>query len=387
MSKGEDYFGDVSLDSGLNDTEDGIDISEFINGPEDDKDEAKDKDDGPEGPDDEDDKDDDKNKKTADITDGVDASEFEKDIDNTKDKKNSVDDDSSSDNSSSPLQLLHTTLLEEGVIDAEEGVEIESSKQLLDAIRKKIESNEFADMNDDQKLYVEALRSGIPEADIKENQQNIKALNNITSEAIEANPELRKTLITQGLIAEGLTEAKAIKSANRIVEAGDDLEEAKDAYATLKTIEGSRIANETKKLREEAKNDEESSKAKLAKIKTNVLKTEEFIKGIKANSSTRAKVYETMTKVVAHDKEGNPLNALNAARHKDPEEMEKMESYLFHLTDGFKNFSVFKNKLKSNSIKELDKQLKSTQTGGGTSKSVSAQNGGGLSAALDNLTL
>ena len=383
MSKGEGLFDNVDLDLGSDEMDQGVDVSEFEGTADvgDNDDVSDDTDSSSEG--------EDENKEADVDNDEFDSAEFEKDSNSPvgDEDNNSVDDNSSADNSSSPLQLIASTLQAEGVIDLEEGEEITSSKQILDAVRSKIEKNEFADLNEDQKLYVEALREGIPEADVRQNQQNIKALNGISDEAIESNEELRKTLITQGLIAEGLSEAKAVRSANRIIEAGDDLEEARDAYKALKEIEGSRIAKETARLREEAVSNKEKEANKLAALKTNILETEEFIKGIKVNSSTREKVFNTMTKIVAHDKHGNPLNAINAARHKDPEGMEKMESYLFNLTNGFTDFKVFKNKMKSSSIKELDAQLKGTQVGGGSSKSVSKQNQGGLAGAIGNLKL
>jgi hypothetical protein len=383
MSKGEDLFGGVDLNFGSDEMDDGVDVSEFEEGANVDTvdDVSDDVDSSSESKD--------ENEEVVVNNDEFDSAEFEKDNSSQEsdEDNNSVDDDSSADNSSSPLQLIASTLQAEGVIDLEEGEKITSSKQILDAVRSKIEKNEFADLNEDQKSYIEALREGIPEADIKQNQQNIRALNGITDEAIESNEELRKTLITQGLIADGLSEAKAIKSANRIMEAGDDLEEARDAYKTLKEVEGSRIAKDTSRLKEEAVKNKEVDAVKLASLKTNILETEEFIKGIKVNSSTREKVFNTMTKIVSHDKEGNPLNAINAARHKNPEQMEKMESYLFNLTNGFTDFKIFKNKMKSSSIKELDSQLQGTQAGGGSSKSVSKQNQGGLAGAIGNLKL
>lgn len=382
MSKGEDLFDNI--DANL-DSDEGVDVNEFINPPEGDNNNS-----GNEPPANEPDGDEGGNPDggTNDNVDntGVDTSEFEKDLENTG-NNNSVDDDSSADNSSSPLQLIASTLHAEGVIDLEEGTEITSSQQILDAARKKIKSNEFADLNDDQKQYVEALRAGIPEEVVKQNFNNINALNNITPEAIENNENLRRTLITQSLIAEGLSEAKATKSANRIVEAGEDVEEAQEAYNSLKTIESKRISDETAKLKQDAADKKVKDAEKLASIKTTVLEREEFIPGFKANSSTREKVYQTMTKVVGHDEQGNALNAINAARHENPEEMEMIESYLFNITNGFKDFTTLKGKLKTNSVKELDKKLQGTQSGGGTSKSVSKQAGGGLAAAIDNLKI
>jgi hypothetical protein len=379
MSKGEDLFEDVDLDAVLNDSDEGVDTSEFTQEPgsEDDSDNEENPPANEQG--------DDEDSDTPPEEDGVDTSEFEKDI-NT-DNKNSVDDNPSADDSSSPLQLIASTLQAEGVIDLKEGEEITSSKQILDAVRSKISENEYADMNDDQKTYVEALRAGIPDEVIKQNFNNIKALNGITPEAIEGNEDLRRTLITQGLIAEGLSEAKAVKSANRIVEAGDDLEEAKEAYSSLKSIESKRVHNETERLKTEAKNKAAEDSEKLKALKTKVLETEEFIPAFKTNSATREKVYNLMTKVAGHDKEGNPLNAINMARHKDPERMEMMENYMFNITNGYTDFTTLKGKMKTSNIKELDKKLKGNQSGGGISKSISKEVGGGLAGALENLKL
>lgn len=383
---GEELFDDVNLDDNLGSEGEGVDLNDFITGEfKDDTPATEPNEDGEGNEKDDKDKDDEENTPE----DGVDPSEFEQDSANSGTEDNtSVDDDSSADNSSSPLDLIASTLQAEGVIDLEDGVKVESSKQILDAVRKKIEENEFADLNDAQKLYVEALRKGVPEEDIKQNLQNIKALDNISTENIEANEELAKTLVTQDFIAKGLSAEKAGKLAQRSLEAGELTEDAKEAYSSLKTLEGARIKDEVKKRTEDEATKTKANATKLEELKGTVLKQDEFIPGFKTNSATREKVYQNMTKVVSHDKSGNPLNALNTARAKDPEKIEMIESYLYTVTKGFTDWSTFKNKVKSKAVKDLDEKLKGTQSGSGSSRqSVSKENGGGLSAALDFLTI
>ena len=382
---GDDLFGDVNLEMSAGGDE-GVDLNDFITGEfADDTPAAKPN----EGSDDNEKDDKEDKKEEEDLIEGTDTSDFEKDNTDTGGKdNNSVDDDSSADNSSSPLQLIASTLHAEGVIDLEEGTEVTSSEQILNAVKKKIEDNEFSDLNDNQKLYVEALRKGVPEEDVKQNLKNITALEGITEGSIEANEQLAKTLVVQDFIAKGLSEAKAEKIAQRSLEAGELTADAKEAYTSLKTIEGSRIkeeiANKTKEENETAKSNAE----RLETLKGDVLKKEEFIPGFKTNSATREKVYQNMTKVVSHDEAGNPLNALNAARVKDPEKIEMIESYLYTVTKGFTDWSSFKNKVKSSAVKELDDQLRNTQSGSGSSpKTVSEKNGGGLWAAIDNIKI
>ena len=385
--EGEGLFGNINVDNDLGDGN-MIDTDEFVldTTDDDDNNEPPTPNEGEgEGNNKDDNKDDDKEE----ADDSIDTLEFETDTTTTSGEDNtSVNDDSSADNSSSPLQLIASTLQAEGVIDLDDEVKIESSKQILDAVRKKIEENELADLTEDQKDYLSALRAGVPDEEIKQNLNNIKALEGITTENIESNEDLRRTLIAQDFIANGMAQAKAEKLADASVQLGNDLDDAKDAYASLTTLENTRIKKETDRLKEEATKSKVDADKRLESLKTTVLEQEEFIPGFKVNSSTKQKVYQNMTKVVSHDKQGNPLNALSTARVKDPEKIEMIENYLFTITKGFTDWTPFKNKAKSNAVKDLDSKLKGTQTGSGSSgKSVSSSAGGGLQNALDNLQL
>ena len=143
------------------------------------------------------------------------------------------------------------------------------------------------------------------------------------------------------------------------------------------------MVNEIARLKKEASDKRIADIAKDKEIKADVLATREFIPGIKANSSTSQKVYNSMTKIVGHDAQGNPLNAMSKARLDDPEKMEKIEHYLFEITKGYTDIKVLEGKVNTKNVKALGKKLKTGQTSAGTSKSVSQTAGGGLSAALD----
>lgn len=389
MSKEEELFDDIDFNSQSDDN--GVDLNDFVTGKFlEDTQEKKTTETPDEESDDatsENENDDNNNDEDAD-NEGIDDSEFMNDTTATDSStSDSSVDDSSANNSSSPLQLIASTLQAEGVIDLEEGIEITSSKQIMDAVRKRIAENEFADLTEDQKTYVEALRAGIPEEDIKQNFKNLQALDTINEEGIKENEELQKALITEDLVIKGLPRNKAELMAKRSVELGESEADALEAYSSLKETESNRIKEETARLKKEKEAEIKTAKENLEKLKTTVLSTEEFITGFPTNSSTRQKVYDTMTKIVGHDKEGNPLNALAKARVENPEKMEMIESYLFEVTKGFTNFDIFKSKLKTDIYKDVDEKLRGNQTGGGTTQSVSKQNGGGLSAAIANLKI
>ncbi len=316
----------------------------------------------------------------------VDSSFFENNDNSLNDTEDTTSiNDSPVDNSSSPLQLLANTLRTGGVIDVSEDFKIESTEELLDAIRDTISKNELADLTDEQKEYVEAIRVGIPQKEVETNINNRKILDGITEESIasDENENLRKILITQEFIAQGIAESKAVKLADRSIELGEDVEDAKEAYNSLKTIESNRIAKEIENKKKQEIEAKKAAETKLSKLKDKILNTEEFIPGLKPNATTKETVFKNMTKVVGYDDKGNGINAIMKARLEDPEAFETIESYLFTLTKGFKDFSTFKRSVKSDAIKDLDKALKTNNSGGGTPKEIQSSTSKGLFAALD----
>jgi hypothetical protein len=306
----------------------------------------------------------------------IDPSLFE--VENTT--TNTSISETSVDNSSSPLQLLATTLQAEGLIDLEEDQTVEDAKDLISAFNAKLEEKKFEDLNDEQALYLESLANGIPEEDIKKTFSNQRALNNVTAEQIEAteNVGLRMTLISQDLIAKGLAKEKAEKLAKQQVELGEDVEAANDALASLKEIESQRLKSENERIAKEKADAIKESETKLSDLKDTILKTEEFIPGLKPNSVTKKKVFENMTKIVDYDENRNPINAITKAKNEDPDKFDTMVSYIYTITEGFSDFSKLKNSAKSTAIEELNKKLKGNQVGGGKAKEIQSTTSKGL---------
>jgi len=313
---------------------------------------------------------------------GVDTSEFEKDVDTIKDITSSSD--PSADNSSSPLQLVASTLLAEGLITLDDDVKVENAKDLIEGWRKKMSESEYSDLTESQKTYLDGLRNGIPEEDIKQNFNNIKALDSLPDGAIDADENLRKTLITENWIAKGLSKEEAEKMTSRSIDLGEDIDDAKSAFTSLREIETNRVAKELESIKKQKEEDDKKNAEKLSALKENILNKEEFIPNIKINSTTKEKIFNNMTKVVGYDDKGNGINALTQARLKDPEKFEMMESYFYTITKGFTDFSKLTNSAKTSAVEELDSKLKSNQSGGGIPKEIRSSSANGLAAALKN---
>jgi hypothetical protein len=313
---------------------------------------------------------------------GVDTSEFEKDVDTIKDITSSSD--PSADNSSSPLQLVASTLLAEGLITLDDDAKVENAKDLIEGWRKKMSESEYSDLTESQKTYLDGLRNGIPEEDIKQNFTNIKALDSLPDGAIDADENLRKTLITENWIAKGLSKEEAEKMTSRSIDLGEDIDDAKSAFTSLREIETNRVAKELESIKKQKEEDDKKNAEKLSALKENILNKEEFIPNIKINSTTKEKIFNNMTKVVGYDNKGNGINALTQARLKDPEKFEMMESYFYTITKGFTDFSKLTNSAKTSAVEELDSKLKSNQSGGGIPKEIRSSSANGLAAALKN---
>jgi len=294
----------------------------------------------------------------------IDSSFFEKEIESTTNPE-----DSPSSENSSLLQSFVSTLKDEGLISLEDEENISSLEELKDKFRETIINREFEDLTETQKNYVEALRNGIPEEEIKQNFSNIKALNNITEDKLsnEENEGLRKILIMQDFIAKGISQSKAEKLANRSIELGDDFDDAKEALISLKTIEEKKLEIANKKFEEEGKLKAKEEEKKLSQLKEKVLKKETFGPSIKINSTTKEKIFNNATKIIDYDKNGNGITALQKAAMEDPENFTIMQSFIYTITNGFKDWGKFKNVAKTNAIKTLDAKLNNNKAGAGNS--------------------
>lgn len=321
--------------------------------------------------------------KTADEVDDDDSDEDEaglKDIKKTPESKER--------SSSSPLiSLLAKSLSEEGILAGVSEEELEKAadaKAFTELIRKQIKDNEFADLNDKAKTFLEAYRAGIPADLAAQSINNQLAYEGITDEVLKENEEIRRILIKNEFLAKGFSEEKAERLTKKSVDLGEDLVDAKEALASLKELEATRLKEATDKAKADQLAAREKSKKDLEEYKTKILNTEEIIKGIKVPPAMREKVFETLTKAVAHDAEGKPLNAINAARAKDPKSFDMALAYFFELTKGFTDFKDLKAPIKTSAMKELDEKLKSTAVSGGNAGTLSAS-GKSLREAINKI--
>jgi len=271
------------------------------------------------------------------------------------------EDDSDSDDGDDSSQKLYSSLAsalaEEGIISSPEDP-IKGPEDLFNTIKKEIQRNEFSDLTDTQKEYLEAVRNGVSVEEFKTVKSFEQQLDNITDEQLAEDVELRKSIITQNYMNQGLSEEKANKLAQQAVDLNTDVEEAKEGLESVKqfTKEAYQKRIDAQKAAKQKIIDDQIKQAK--ELKKAVFDTKEIIPGMPINEKVKNDIHDQMTKVIGKSKDGKPLNAFMKAREEDPINFTIKMHYLFHLTNGFKNFDKVVTKSKSDAVKQLDNLIK-----------------------------
>lgn len=232
-------------------------------------------------------------------------------------------------------------------------IEIKSADDLAEAFKKEIQRNEFADLNEKQKKYVEALRIGIPQESVEEYFSTTKVFEDITDEVLEKDSDIRKQVIIQDLLTSGIPQERANKQYQRIYDLGEDIEEAKLSRNNLKQkaeVEFAKLTEQTKLEQEKAI--EEQNK-EFEKVKQAVYNQSNLFESFKVTDHLKNRVFESMSTVIAYDTNGTPLNKLMKHRSEDPIDFDTKLYYLYELTNGFKNIDKFVTKSTSTATKKL----------------------------------
>lgn len=270
---------------------------------------------------------------------------------------------------------LASALAEVGAFSSlteEEVGEIKSGKDLVEALRKQTEDNRYADLTEDQKNYLDALKEGIPEREFHETSTTVAQYKAVTDEQITDNTALtteliRRTLVAKGVDNETATEMATIQAAKpdanaRGIKARQDLISHEESALKTK-IESQKAARETKiKAEKEA----------LLDLKTKIQTATEILPGVKVNTQTKNKIFDSMTTTVKETDDGQQLNELMVKYQEDPEFRYKLHA-LFTVTKGMTDFKKFKSAAKNSALDELEDKLQN----GTTTRTGSADNGAG----------
>lgn len=271
-------------------------------------------------------------------------------------KKNA---NASSSSQDSALPSLALVLKDAGVfssISDEDLKEIKSVDDIVKAVEKQIKTNELADLDDEDKEYLEARRKGLSHTEIIQSKAVTEQYKNITDKVIEDKPEIQYELIRRSFLIKGFDEVKAKKYTETIMEGEDALEEALEAKKALIDHEDTSFKDKLKEKQEAFDNKLKAEQTALDTLKSKVNENYEILPGVKVNSQTKDKIFNSMVTPVK-SKDNKLMNEVMDLYGSDPEY--KMQLHAIHvITKGFKDFSKFQTSKKSEAVENLEKLLK-----------------------------
>lgn len=247
-----------------------------------------------------------------------------------------------------------------------------------ETVKKAVDAETFSDLieaevnarfDEKQQRISKALENGVEPTDIKKYESTLDYINKITDAAIaeesEKGEQLRYNLIYQDFLNKGMSADKAKKYTDRTINAGTDVEDAKEALQSNKEY----FSGEYNRLLQEAQQQADEDKAERSKqakqLQTSLLKDKNLFGDMEISNDVRKKAFETVSKPVYRDPEtGDYLTALQKYEIEHRADFLKYTGLFFAMTNGFKDFDSFaKGKVKKEmrkGLRDLEKTLNNT---------------------------
>lgn len=288
-----------------------------------------------------------------------------------KDNQEKEDTNSEKDGGTSPKTNFYSSiasaLKDEGIfpdLDDETLKSINEPEDFAEAVEKQIQAR----LDERQRRIDAALNADIEPEEIKKYENTLSYLDSIKEEDITAENDkgemLRQKLIYQDFRNRGYSDARAQREVQKSLNAGTDVEDAKEALEENRKYFTESYQELIKEAQEEAKAEERRVKEQAEKLKKVMLEDKEVFEGIPLDKVTRQKAFDNIAKPVFKTKDGEYLTTIGKYERDNPVEFKKYLSVLFTLTDGFKNLDgLVKGKVKKEvkqSLRELEHKLSSS---------------------------
>lgn len=288
-----------------------------------------------------------------------------------KDNQEKEDTNSEKDGGTSPKTNFYSSiasaLKDEGIfpdLDDETLKNINEPEDFAEAVEKQIQAR----LDERQRRIDAALNADIEPEEIKKYENTLSYLDSIKEEDITAENDkgemLRQKLIYQDFRNRGYSDARAQREVQKSLNAGTDVEDAKEALEENRKYFTESYQELIKEAQEEAKAEERRVKEQAEKLKKVMLEDKEVFEGIPLDKVTRQKAFDNIAKPVFKTEDGEYLTTIGKYERDNPVEFKKYLSVLFTLTDGFKNLDgLVKGKVKKEvkqSLRELEHKLSSS---------------------------
>lgn len=247
-----------------------------------------------------------------------------------------------------------------------------------DTVKKANDADSFSQLIDDevnarfnsqQQRILKALDNGVEPNTIKKYENTLNYISSITEAQLleegDQGEELRKNIIYQDFINKGYTPEKARKYTERSIDAGNDVDDAKDALQSNREY----FTNAYNSLLREAQEKEDAERAERAKqseqLQKSLMQDKNLMGDIEIDNNLRKRTFENISRPMYKDPEtGGYLTALQKYEIEHRPEFIKYMGLFYTLTNGFKDFNSFtKGKVRKEvkkGLRELEHTLNNT---------------------------
>lgn len=257
-----------------------------------------------------------------------------------------------------------------------------------DRIKKVKNAEDFFDLIEDevnarfdekQQRLSKALENGVEASDIRKYENTLSYIDSIQEkdliEESEKGEALRRNIIFQDFLNKGYNQERAKKLTERTIEAGTDIEDAKEALVSNREYFQGEYDKLLSEAQAEADRERAQRKQQADKLKNDILKDKHLFGDFEVTPSIRQKVIDNIAKPVHKDPEtGEMLTALQKYEMENRADFIKYVGTIYTLTNGFQDFDSFlKGKVakeKKKGLRELEHTLTNTRKSEGNLKLV-----------------
>lgn len=293
------------------------------------------------------------------------------------DTQGDKEDTDSSENGTSPnfYSSIAKALKEEGIFPDLDNNEVKDADSFKDLIQKTIDDR----LDATQKRINEALNVGIPANDVRAYENTLRGLKSVTDEQLEEEDEqaenLRKQLIYQDFINRGYSQQRATKEVNKSINAGTDIEDAKDALQSNIEFFQQQYDGKVNEAKIKVEEYRKAEQAEFDKMSKSILEDSKAFGDVTVDKATRKKILDNIAKPIYTDpKTGQQFSAVQKYQMENKTDFIKNVALVYTLTNGFTDFNgLLKGKVKkevNKGLRELEHKLRgdSSKSFGGSLK-------------------
>ena len=264
---------------------------------------------------------------------------------------------------------IANAMAEDGIfpnLDSETISKADSAEALSDLIEAEVNAR----LDEKQQRVSKALENGVEPDEIRMYETTLNNIASIKDSDLTAENEkgeqLRYNVIFQDFLNKGYSRERADKLTKRSIDAGTDIEDAKEALQSNKEF----FQGKYDKLLQEAEQEAEQLKAdrkkQSEKLKDSLLKDKTLLGDMEISKDMRQRAFDCVSKPIYKNPEtGEYMTAVQKYEQEHPVEFIKYVGLFMALTNDFKDFdSLAKGKVKKEvkkGLRELEQVLTNTR--------------------------